>query len=200
MNSSLFIELENRRNDLELLFLNFPNSDSLVLSNQDKIKAFIILFHSELEYYFELISTKIKDYHKGLISTLSDYSRLPLDYFVYPIKYPEIEKEYDYNKRGSKILKDFEILISKRNNGIKIKDILSLILPLGIEYTDIDTSLLNTLNDYGEKRCKFAHTGLKFHVSIPLDRNIENRLSITIISMIKYFDEKVKNKYSMITM
>lgn len=191
MNSNLYSSLITRRNDLEILFLNFPTSDSLLSQNQDKIKAFIILFHSELEYYFELIGKGVNSFQKASAVASRNYSSIPNHYFVFGIKQPDFSVEFDQNIRGEKILKEYETLLAKKNNGIKSKDILSILLPLGIDYSHIGLTLLNTLNDYGEKRCKFAHTGISLHASQALDRNIESQMSNTIISMIHNLDEYI---------
>lgn len=194
MNSVLFVDLRKRRGDLESLFLNFPTTDSAIQANQDKIKAFIILMHSELECYFEGISTAVKDKFKSAAIALNDYSTLPIDFFVYPIKNPECNIEFHYAIRGQKIIKEYETYLAKKNNGIKQKDILSMFLPLGVEYDDIGNILLNTLNDYGEKRCKFAHTGYKKHATSILDRDTENNTSNQILLMIETLDSKIMTK------
>ncbi len=191
MNSSLFIEIERRRNDLELLFLNFPSTDSPIPQNQDKIKAFIILFHSEIEYYFELIGRGVSTFQNASHVAANDYSAIPNHYFVFGIKQPDFSVEIDKDIRGKKIIQDYEKHVANRNNGIKTKDVLAMLLPLGIEYSHIGLTLLNTLNDYGDKRCKYAHTGVRCHLAQVLDRDTESRLSKTIIAMIKNLDDYI---------
>lgn len=195
MSSKLFKELSSRRIELEKLFLNFPTSDSYLQPNQDRIKAFIILMHSEIEYYFERFSDGVKNYITEPAKVADDYSKLPVDFFIYSTKRLDVEAEYDHHTKGKSIIKEFNSLIAKKNNGIKKINILTLLLPLGVKYVDIDLSLLNTLNDYGEKRCMFAHTGLKAHATRILDRDIENRQADMIVKMIEILDQDILNKY-----
>jgi hypothetical protein len=47
---------------------------------------------------------------------------------------------------------------SRENHGIKEANVLSLVLPLGIEHKKLDTTLLNDLSSYGAARGLVAHT------------------------------------------
>lgn len=195
MNTILYDDLKNRTQLLENTFLNFPNSDSSITANQDKIKAYILLTHSELEFYFEQIALNIKD--AAVLPTIrrGNYSNIPLDLFVYTHKQLDPDSDIDYNARGEKVFNHFVQKI-KKNNGIKKKDILSLLLPLGIEYHTITEILLNTLDTYGENRGLFAHTGSKSHATKILDRNTEVTFVKQLLQMIETLDDFIKTKFS----
>ncbi len=195
MNSQAFGELDRRRKELATCFLNFPNADSQLVQNHDKIKAFIILVHSELESYFEGVAAGIKSKFKQEATMRGGLENLPVAFFLFPTKAPEITSEYDLTRRGSKVLKEFETYLAKRNNGIKEKDVLTMLLPLGISHQDIGISLLNTLNDYGEKRCSFAHTGRSAHARWILDRDNEDRMTSQLIAMIGSLDQKIMSQH-----
>jgi hypothetical protein len=46
----------------------------------------------------------------------------------------------------------------KNNNGLKEKDLLTLLLPIGVHHSALDQTLLNDLNSFGSARGEVAHT------------------------------------------
>lgn len=191
MTTSLFADLRLRFTELEQEFLNFPNLDSPIAANQDKIRAFVLLIHSELEAYFELLATKIKDTLVAGVVAANAYATLPTDMFVFPHRQIDSEKEYDYARRGERVLKCYEGQVAK-NNGIKERNVLGLLLPLGVEYNTITLVLLNTLSTYGERRGLFAHAGSKSCAAILMDRDDEVLKCQQLLSMIEVLDDTLQ--------
>lgn len=196
MATLLFQELLARAATLEATFLNFPTKDSIIPSNQDKIRAFILLMHSEFEFYFEQLADQIKTIVAAPALSTKDYSRIPTDMYIYPHAVVECEKEFNYGRRGEKVLQRYESRITK-NNGIKERDILSLLLPLGVDYNALTTIMLNTLDSYGDKRGLFAHTGNRRCVSRVLDRDAEARECGQLTTLISALDTDLQKQHAL---
>jgi hypothetical protein len=80
------------------------------------------------------------------------------------------------------------------NHGIKEKTLLSTFLPIGLTYTDLDTSLLATLNSFGLMRGKSAHESATTHQ--PIDpRNEYEKIHSRILIEIRKLDRKISRLY-----
>jgi hypothetical protein len=190
-----YVALTNRCSQLETTFLGFPNLDSAQINNQDRIKAFILLTHAELEYYFECISEKIHSLHVTRITTpVLDYSRTHEELFVFGLGKMEPTKDFTKAERAERLLKNYQQQIVN-NNGIKSKDILQLLLPAGIDIGNIPEVLKNSLNAYGEKRGDFAHKGGGFRSKFVIDRDSQTNELNQILSELNLFDNRIQARY-----
>lgn len=77
----------------------------------------------------------------------------------------------DHNKR-LKISKKIAISVNSfrkvidNNHGVKEKNILALLLSIGIESDDLDPAWLATMNTFGEKRGLVAHTSATLYMTV----------------------------------
>jgi hypothetical protein len=173
--SERFNILEQELNSLRANFLpeHFDpvgdyDSKEIALAN-----AYRVLAHAEIESYFEYRALEIsrnavrlwKDEAKITISVayLFAFSGLTMDSppdSVTPDQESgrrRLEKRLDFNKKLTSVSNQFEKSVNE-NHGIKEKNILSLLLPIGINSNDIDRSWLQEMNSFGEKRGETAHT------------------------------------------
>ncbi|WP_294283646.1 hypothetical protein [uncultured Chryseobacterium sp.] len=74
---------------------------------------------------------------------------------------------------------------------MKESNILKVLLPLGIELSQIDTTWLNTMDSFGVTRGLFAHASNRVHIAV--DRNtILNLIKIQILPELSNIDNLVK--------
>lgn len=75
-------------------------------------------------------------------------------------KYPTISRKIEIAKRR------YTTYIRERNHGIKEKNLLLLLLPLGVDKGEIDTTWLNTTEGWATERGTVAHTSAKMQVQV----------------------------------
>jgi len=197
MNSEEFKLLSKRMNVLKRRFITAKvKKNPTTFYSQDFMKSFRILFHSEIEYYFESIA--IKKVEKSLSLWLHDqtinatllgimaFSRNFLPNV--PRKLSEISNRNDLNFRIHSTVKWYKDLIEKSNNGIKENNIIPIIVPLGIDYTKINQELLSALTTYGSKRGELAHVSYAKVINI-MDPSDEIQATELIVTEIKILDE-----------
>jgi hypothetical protein len=169
--SVLYKDLKKRISTLKKHFLAFQPSDSHLPINQDKLRAFKLLAHAEIESYIE--NTVLNVWTECEAEWRSNRKVIaPLAFLILfsTSKFEANEHQLERNERISKILTSFKNLIGN-NNGIKRKNILSLVIPLGVDYSRIDETWLATIDSYGGSRGLVAHN--TFSVQHQLDRNDE---------------------------
>ncbi|MBN1907942.1 MAG: hypothetical protein JW927_22890 [Deltaproteobacteria bacterium] len=190
LTSVLYKNLNKRITSLKKQFLDFPPGDSPLAINQDKLRAFKLLVHAEIESYIENsvleVLNKCKtewENNKRIINPLKFLTMFSTS------KFEANEKQLIKEDRITQILESFKKSI-QNNNGIKRKDILLLIVPLGVDYSNIDQTWLSTIDSYGSSRGRVAHNS--FSVQQQLDQNDEiNNLDL-VLQGIKKLDMKLQ--------
>lgn len=192
-NSIQYRSLCSRINKLEELYL--PTHDEplhkYTKREEDDIRAYSLLVHAELESYFETMSQakaqkalslwrKNHKYHSHVLLSLSC--------FVEQTQKVKDEKTLELKLR--KIVGVFCETI-KNNNGIKEQNIKNLLLPIGIEEKDLDSTWLNTLNSFGATRGQIAHTGASV-TKVPNHDDIKNDVK-HILLILKDLDIVIKS-------
>lgn len=188
--SILYKKLRKRILTLKKQFLDFQSSDSSLPQNQDKLRAFKLLIHAEIESYIEDAVLEVWNKcdtawktHKIVIT--------PLAFLIMfsSSKFEANEQQLTKESRINQILTSFKTSITG-NNGIRKKNILQLVVPLGIGYSRIDQTWLATIDSYGSSRGYVAHKS--FSVQQQLDRNDElNNLDL-VLKGIKKMDIKLQ--------
>jgi hypothetical protein len=165
--------------------------------SQDKIKAYRLLIHAEIEYYIEsIVENKIdisldswnkhQKVNRILIALMAFNNR---EFPNVPGNFDELTSRNDLNFRLHTIVNDFRNII-KSNNGIKEKDLTNLLIRIGIEADEIDNTLIISMNSFGAMRGDLAHnTSKAINLINPQDElNIIER----IITDLKTLDELVE--------
>lgn len=188
--SILYKNLKKRILTLKKQFLNFQPSDSILPENQDQLRAFKLLVHAEIESYIE---NSVQEVLNKCINEWETKKRVnPPLLFLIMFSSSKFEANNQYltrEKRINQILTSFKSVISS-NNGIKERNILKLIIPLGINYSRLDDTWLTTIDSYGSSRGEVAHNS--FSVQRQLDKNSElNNLNL-VLTGIKKIDIKLQ--------
>ena len=179
--SDKFITLEMQLDRLKDEFLpEISPTGSYSESQLSRTAAYRVLAHAEIEYYLEERAwTKVIDAKKAwetgkttrTLICLLGFSDLTMDKPPDTLKKPSNVKQDNHDKRleiTEKInsaIKSFKKIIDN-NHGVKEKNILALLLPIGIDSDDLDPAWLADMNTFGEKRGLVAHTSATSYMTI----------------------------------
>ena len=177
MTSSRFGELEKRIEELRQFFL--PQLfDAMGLYDEivyERTRAFRVLAHAEFESFIEdriieVADKAVSDWKKcGVIST-SLLAVLAYRESSPPIpgslneaaakreKYPTLEARIDSARS------DLHRYARNQNHGIKEKNLLRMLLPIGFQETDIDSEWLSATETWATARGDAAHKTAKMQV------------------------------------
>ncbi len=139
-------------------FRTFSKEDSSNPENQRKLRACISLIHAELETYFEIIAQKVIESYELNRLPRNKVGKLSYAIALYNIKAYEGSLD-NVNDRLKICVNIYKQSVSK-NNGIKEKDILKILLPIGFPFINIDNTWLSTVNSFGAFRGELIHKNL----------------------------------------
>jgi hypothetical protein len=162
---------------------------------RDLIKSYLLLVHAEIEAYFE--DRAKEKVNKALTKwstnrQKSSCLKAVLAFSGNDISYDNVKKtdSNDIEYRINRAVNHFLSLVNK-NNGVKQNDIINLIIPIGIEMSELDNTWLNTMESFGSTRGNIAHNSIA--VQTALDRNTEkDRINTQIIPEIERLDQLIQ--------
>jgi hypothetical protein len=195
--SVLYKNLKKRISSLKKQFLSFNPSDSLLPQNQDNLRAFKLLVHTEIESYIE--NSVLAIWNKCENEWKTNKRVITPLVFLVMFSTSRFEADDKNNKpltkdaRISQILMSFKSVIND-NNGIKKKNILKLVIPFGVDYSHIDQTWLSTIDSYGSSRGEVAHKS--FAVQQPLDKNNELKNLDFVLKGLSKIDLKIQKTSS----
>ncbi|MFN7656915.1 MAG: HEPN domain-containing protein, partial [Dolichospermum sp.] len=181
--SDKFITLRTQLNRLKNEFIPEISPTGLYSESQlSRTAAYRVLAHAEIESYLEERAWEVVQNAKTLwtkgkttrtLICLLGFSGLTMDKPPDTLKKPNNVKQDNHDKRleiTEKInsaIKSFKKVIDN-NHGLKEKNILALLLPIGIDSNDLDpnNTWFATMNTFGEKRSLVAHTSATSYMTI----------------------------------
>jgi len=207
MPSVHFKHLETRCNLLIKRFLDplIAAEEAAVVAGQpvpdpnfDDFAAFRLLTHAELEGYFEskahdALKTLEEAFNKGQVQTSSFVTLIYLHFWksrqqlVWP---NNSEDDATHMKQLAQNALCFGRQFVLNNNGIKEASIQVLSALMGIFPEELDSVLVNELNQYGKKRGDVAHSSWHFNTRTFESADIEKSRLTTILALTKAFYEK----------
>jgi hypothetical protein len=145
------------------------------------VVAFRVLCHAAIEDYFEERVVEIAQ-RAQLLSTRGNRVSRPATCLVafsglemrspphsldpdQPTKQKAWIDEIDVKKKISNCVSSFIRRIKAENHGIREKNLLSILLPIGFDHSAIDKLTLSELDNFGRMRGEFAHSTLHKHVT-----------------------------------
>lgn len=157
---------------------------SYTKEEEDNIRAYSLLTHAELEYYFEEISKKkVDDALKKWLANKKYNSPILLSLCCFIEHTDRVKKETTLDNKIRQIVGRYRETI-KNNNGIKENNIRNILIPIGIVESDMNKTWLNTLNSFGQTRGHIAHTCAS---AVPNHNDIKNDMQ-NILADLKTLD------------
>lgn len=196
MHTEKYSRLVNRLDKLRTVYLpsEFSPTGSYTDDDLEKVCAYKVLSHAEMEYYFEQIALEIvqKSFHlwrsskrvsRPLLSLVAYYDG---SFPALPDAHGGNNADKDLNWRVGEAVTKYNKQVRDKNHGIKEKNILSIFLPIGVETSDIDADMLRDLDNFGSERGTIAHSTRASTLTTPDDalNSVNN-----IMTFINPFDE-----------
>jgi hypothetical protein len=135
-----------------------------------------VLAHAELETYFESRAIEVAKAAWAAWKKSRHVSRVALRLLAFSgkemtlppgsLEAPDPNKSKAWanllsiDERLERAVSEYVYRVSIENHGIKEKNILSMLLPIGFEHSKLDQLLLTSLNQFGEARGIVAHSSM----------------------------------------
>ncbi|MTJ08822.1 HEPN domain-containing protein [Anabaena sp. UHCC 0204] len=166
--------------------------------------AYRVLAHAEIESYLEDRAWEVVQNAKNIWDNTGKINLTLICLLGFSGLTMDAPPETLSPKKGNKTVKDEQIKIQKKidlalanfkriineNHGLKEKNLLALLLPIGLDIKDLDTSWLVTMNTFGENRGEVAHKSASFYSIIqPINPVDEVNMVKQIIQDLLKIDE-----------
>ena len=167
-------------------------------STYEKTRAYKVLTHAEIEYYFEQAVLAIANAAYTRWITCRKPSKTIISLVAYyrgaiPAL-PDVKggnnSIHTLDERVEKSFQFFCSQVNSKNHGIKEADILGLTLPVGFLESDLSEDLLLALSNYGVARGLIAHSTRATQKLSPED--VKNEVE-SIARLIRPLDELFQN-------
>jgi hypothetical protein len=168
-------------------------SGNYTKKESDLIRSYVILSHAEIESYFEDIASEVVTRSLQAWITSRRRSTCLLSIMTFCGEDIKWENRNDKNTIESRIrvTAGHYINLLKSNHGVKSKNILKILLPIGIEESSLDQTWLTIMDEFGKKRGSFAHSSHIVQAQIDL-KTEKDRLNRYILPEIKTLDLLIK--------
>lgn len=179
--SDKFITLKTQLDRLKDEFIpEISSTGSYSESQLSRTAAYRVLAHAEIEFYLEERAWEVVQNAKTLWAKSGKNTRTLICLLGFSGLTMDKPPDTLTPQKGSKTVKEEKIKISKKidlavesfkrvisqNHGVKEDNILSLLLPIGIDSDDLDPAWLATMNTFGEKRGLVAHKSATSYMTI----------------------------------
>ncbi|MCA3719760.1 hypothetical protein [Phenylobacterium sp.] len=210
MPSGRFHDLKNRIQELRRLLL--PSRFEPTGTYKDPLRvttralSFRVLAHAEVETYLEdrvleVATTALQAWETQrfvsvvtfhLIGFSGRAVDLPPDtlFTTDQNKQKTWEHKTAIDHRFSRCVSDFHHRIRQQNHGVKEKNIMSLLIPIGFDMSKCDQLFLQMMSTFGEERGLVAHTSGKSHVQKAVDPKSEYTNLVNILKDLKVIDDE----------
>lgn len=153
-----FAELSERVDDLHFRFVpSLEPTGAYADADYDRMSAFRLLVHAEIERFIELL---VEDALSRFLEKISLWKTAGCSSQLVDSLVAYMDRE---------LRKDVQ-----SNNGVKSKNILDLLKPLGLNGTHLDNFWLQTMDTYGKVRGGHAHNSRR--AIQPIDPKTEQDL------------------------
>ena len=197
-----YLLLQKRNTELKRALLPHKRSPTGNYKNStyERALGYKLLIHAELEYYFEevvkSIMKKAKDkwdsHHEATPTLVALMAYCTKSFVSVPEHTTDQNVSVDLNSRVNTAYTEHYKYIAANNHGIKEKNILALLLPIGILIDEIDNNLLIALDNFGSERGSIAHQTKAKQCVTPDD--VEASVN-NIFALLEPFDEKLMKNY-----
>ncbi|MDI4649585.1 HEPN domain-containing protein [Cohnella hashimotonis] len=169
--SNRFNEFKLRYEELKTRFIPELSEDLDYSDEQlDDLRAFRVLCHSEIEAYLEDRARETSSQALRKFQETGNANKVLLCLLAFsdtqwegpPSSIQNLQNSVLYTIR-SRIQKAVKIFNSKitDNHGIREKNLLQILCPIGIQFDELDNTWVNSMDSYGKKRGEVAHTSFR---------------------------------------
>lgn len=185
----------------------FSPTGSYSKREEDRARGYRLLIHAEIESYLEDISrTLVTDRIRAWKKTNTPSNLLIAFIACYHSGWIELDDDHNLNiislARGRSKSKDSvdEIIdlaqtqfikVLKQNHGVREKNLRSLILPTGLDLTQLNSTWITNLDDFGKLRGEIAHQTVG--VTTAINPQDEYKRVVDLLQGIKDLDQKLLN-------
>ncbi|SFZ93845.1 hypothetical protein SAMN05428642_103367 [Flaviramulus basaltis] len=196
-NSKRYIRLVSRINSLETNLLPIVKiSGNYTKKESDLIRSYVLLVHAEIESYFEDVALqKIeKAFDDWIIGRKKSNCLLAvMSFCADEINWDRIQKvdKLKFDFRVNKVVRHFINKLGS-NHGIKSEHLYKMLLPVGVEESDLDNAWLSTMDSFGAQRGSIAHSTISAQNQIDLVTQ-RNNINLNILPPISDLDLLIKS-------
>lgn len=195
-------------NVLRAHLLPDPFEPTGIYDDQEKVAtsalAYRVLSHAEIESYFEDRALQVVDDARTAWEKTNHVSRVILCLLAFSgremrlppdtLEAPDANKkktwpeQVDIAERLSQVITAFYKYVRIENHGIKEKNLLSLLLPIGVNNSKLDPTFLADMNSFGALRGATAHLSSRKSVRKAVDPAEELKRVEALMSGIESVD------------
>jgi hypothetical protein len=198
MPSARFNQLKRRIARLERNLLPAKFTAPYTQRELDQGRAYLLLVRAELEAYFE---DRARSIVEAAFKRWQRHRRAPsvllclLSFHKQDKPTAQMMKEVQLGIRAHpdeplfKARQAYHQLLSK-NHGIREANILEMLLPIGVKGTGLDAALIGTLDSFGQRRGKIAHTAAKIQTALDPAGEVSTINNIILLNL-ALLDEKL---------
>ena len=158
---------------------------------QDDIRAYSLLAHAEIESYIETVSkNKAQNALNKWLLDKKYNSKILLTLACFIDQSERIRSASTLENKMKLITGSYNVIV-KNNHGIKEENIHNLVLPIGVDESALDNTLMSTLTSFGKTRGEYAHTSASVQ-TMPDPVTIQNTINL-IITSISDLDLQIKS-------
>lgn len=169
--------------------------------------AYRVLCHAEIESFFEERVLEAIARAREAWNSLRHVSRVTLCVLAFSgreMKAPPDSLEspsgnaktwsalLDIEQKLIPAMSDFHLKVRRENHGIKEKNLLSLLLPIGIDHKHLDPVFMTEINQYGSLRGLAAHSSTRSAVRQAIDPAVESRRIESLLPGIAAIDNLIE--------
>lgn len=204
-------ELENLKKRLHELDLRLlPTWSSTMLTYNatqlEKTRSYRVLVHAEIEHFiericFESIKKATKAWNDNKKPSFILMALITSYHSGWSTGEEQQEKIIEMARSRSGVKRDLKAIIEKAvnqyhqitkdNHGIKESNLKNLLLPVGIDTSDLDSAWLAEMDTLGGLRGEVAHTTIA--VQRPIDPKEEKARTIKITKGLEVLDHKLQS-------
>ncbi|MBL0934562.1 MAG: hypothetical protein IBJ07_07405 [Rhizobiaceae bacterium] len=192
-----------RRHLLPRRFRIAGNYDDEVFTG---VVAFRVLCHGAIEEYFEeraieiarLAHIGLRDHGRMSITAASLVAFSGVEMRLPPetIDPPQHNKastwanEIEFREKVGACASRYIARLKGENHGVREKNLLSILIPIGVDQSKIDRLFLSEIDNFGKMRGEYAHSGVVKHVKKRPNPKDELDKMNKLIDMIKFVDQE----------
>lgn len=170
--------------------------------------AFVVLAHAEIESYFE---NRIIEIAKAAWQSWKEarhLSRVACALLAFcgremnappeslsppkPEKAKEWLRQLEIGERLKLVVQEFVYAVTKHNHGIREKNLLAMLLPVGVYHADLDATFIADIDSFGKRRGEAAHSSSsRSQVQQEIDPKTEQDRVLDLISSLERLDEEL---------